>query len=503
MTSEKYQPTWSSLKRHRRPEWLDDAKFGIYYHWGIYSVPECGPNGSWYPHNMYRDELRWSIPIGVNPQFKFHLETYGHPSEFGYKDFIPQFTAEHFDPEEWARIFKDAGAKFAGPVAEHHDGFSMWDSQVNEWNVAKMGAKRDLVGDMEKAIKNVGLKFLVAFHHAENWWFYPHNRKDWDTSDPKYSGLYGPLHDTDVEDEVGAWPSWEKQDPPSEAFMDKWKAKIVEVIDKYEPDLIWFDFGLGWVLDKYKRDVLAYFYNKAEDLGKEVEIMYKDHDMPPGVGILDFELGRSATLAYNNWISDTSVDSIGAWSFVKDAGWKNGDTLIHNLVDRVAKNGYLLMNFGPRANGEFPEGAKQCFKAMGDWLKVNGEAIYATTPWVVAEEGPTKIAKDGGFNERNEVEYTSEDIRYTTKDNNLYAICLGWPGSFLFIKNLRPHFKNLQKGEKTRQNVQLIRESDIKTIQMLGDGKDLQWELTDLGLKVRIPENKPCKSAYTLRIALS
>jgi alpha-L-fucosidase len=500
MSSPKYQATWSSLKRHRRPEWLDDAKYGVYYHWGIYSVPECGPNGSWYPYNMYRESANKKRN---NPQFKYHLETYGHPSKFGYKELIPQFTAEQFDPVEWVKIFKDAGAKFAGPVVEHHDGFSMWDSAINEWNAAKMGPKRDLVGDIAKEIKKAGLKFLVAFHHAENWYFFPHHRKDFDTSDPKYSGLYGPLHDTKMEGKFGKWKDgWNNQEPPSEEFLDLWKAKIIEVIDKYEPDLMWFDFGLGYIRDRYKKEVLAYFYNKAEELGKEVDVIYKDHDFAPGVGVNDFELGRSEKLTYNNWISDTSVDAIGAWSYVKNSGWKSGNTLIHNLIDRVAKNGYLLMNFGPRANGEFPEGAKNCFKMMGEWLSVNGEAIYGTTPWLVAGEGPTNLKKGGGFIEKHEVKYTSRDIRFTTKGNALYAICLGWPGDELLIRALRPHFKTLKKGERARHNVHFITKSEIKSVLMLGDNKDLHWDLTDSGLKIQMPSEPPCKSAYSLKIEL-
>jgi len=181
-----FERRWRLLRRHATPQWLQDAKFGIYTHWGIYSVPACGPNGTWYPYYMYREGT---------PQYEYHVKTYGHPTAFGYKDFIPQFTAEKFDPDAWAELFKRAGARFAGPVAEHHDGFAMWDSQLTEWNAARMGPKRDVVGELAAAIRKQGMRFMVAMHHAENWWYFPHWRGEFDTADPRYAGLYGPPHD--------------------------------------------------------------------------------------------------------------------------------------------------------------------------------------------------------------------------------------------------------------------------------------------------------------------
>ena len=483
----KYEPTWNSLKQHRTPEWLDDAKFGIYYHWGIYSVPEFGPNGGWYPHQMYIDDT---------DQQKYHIETFGHPSEVGYRDLIPRFTAEHFNPDAWAAIFKQAGAKFAGPVAEHHDGFSMWNSTVNEWNAHKMGAKRDLVGEMERAIRKQGMKFMVAFHHAANWWFYPHWRKEYDTSDPKYSGLYGPIHNADAPKDT----QWQHQDTPNNEFLDKWKTKIIEVIDNYKPDLIWFDFGLGMIEDKYKQEVLAYYFNKAEEWGTEVEIFYKMHNIPPGFGVQDYELGRADKLTYHKWITDSSVDDQGAWSFVKDAGYKTVDALVHNLVDNVSKNGYLLMNFGPRANGEFPQPAQDCLTGIGKWLELNGEAIYGSTPWCIAEEGPTKMEQGGMFSERKEVAYTAEDIRFTVKDNAVYAICLGWPEKEFAIKTILKSYILLDKRKDIGAHVGLNAEG-IESIRLLGVDEDLRWDLTNEGLKITRPDEKPCDGAYVFKIA--
>ncbi|MBN2155140.1 MAG: alpha-L-fucosidase [Candidatus Lokiarchaeota archaeon] len=476
-----YDETWSSLKNHRRPEWLDDAKYGIYFHWGPYSVPECGINGSWYPNQMYIKGMK---------QNRHHVKHYGDPSKFGYKDLIPFFTAEFFDADEWAKLIKDAGAKFAGPVTEHHDGFSMWKSDVNEWNAFNMGPKRDIVGEMATSLRKQGLKFMTAFHHAHRWYFYPHWKKKFDTSDPKYTELYGPLHDENAR----GIKAWFRQDPPNKEFLDNWFTKIKEVIDNYQPDLMWFDFGLGRINDIYRKKMVAYYYNKAENWGKEVEILYKNHDLPPGVGILDYELGKSSQLTYHKWITDTTVDNQGAWSFVKKAGFKTPKKIIHDLVDRVAKNGYLLMNFGPKANGMIPEETKVIFKELGDWLRVNGEAIYGSTSWSIAEEGPIKLRKSEFieiqvflFKERKNSIYSSKDIRFTSKGNALYAIVLGWPKNELRIKKINP-----RKG--------LIYKNDIKSITLLGyDGK-LSWEYGKKGLTIQVPEIKPCKHAFVFKI---
>jgi alpha-L-fucosidase len=361
-----------------------------------------------------------------------------------------------------------------------------------------MGPKRDTVGEMEKAIRKQGLKFMVAFHHAENHWFFPHWKKNCDTSNPEYSGLYGPIHDVDSKINL-PW-RWIRQAKPSKEYLDNWKAKIIEVLDNYKPDLIWFDFGLGKLPDKYKREMLAYYFNKAEEWGKEVAVTYKMHNLPPNVGILDYERGRAGELTYYKWITDSSVDDQGAWSYVKEAGYKSGDTLIHNLVDRVSKNGYLLLNFGPKANGEIPDPAKNCLLQIGKWLEVNGEAIYNTTPWFIAGEGKTKLARGGGFSESAEVKYTARDIRFTVKDNIIYAIALGWPGEEFKIKTLRKSYKIIRQYEALRYYY-VMDESDIRSIKMLGVDKELEWELTDFGLKIKTPNEKPCEHAYVFKIS--
>lgn len=466
VSAKHYEPTWRSLKQYTVPQWLKDGKFGIYTHWGPYAVPAFGPNATWYSHAIYMDK--------DSEQYKHHVKTYGPLTKFGYKDFIPMFKAEKFDADEWAELFKKAGARFAGPVAEHHDGFAMWDTKYSEWNAAKMGPKRDVVGELEKAIKKKGMKFVTAFHHAESWWFFPVWDKRFDCGDPKYSGLYGPIHE---EDEL-----------PSKEFLDEWYGKIIEVIDKYDPDFIWYDFALGRMREDYRKRMVAYFYNKAEQRGKEVVITYKDHDLPPGVGIQDLELGQMARLTYHMWITDSSVDDQGAWGYVKTAGFKSVDTLVDNLVDRVSKNGFLLLNVGPKPDGTIPEGAKKCLLGIGKWLEVNGEAIYGTTPWMVSGEGPTRMRRGGAFSEEHPLEYTPEDIRFTVKGNVLYAICLGWPEEEFTIESF------------VENDNCILYESEIKSIKMLGVDKELDWEMTEDGLTIKTPDKKPCEHAFVFKI---
>jgi len=482
-----YEPIWASLKNHRTPQWLRDGKFGIYTHWGIYSVPACGPNGSWYAHNIYRPG---------NKQAEFHKKTYGPVSEFGYKDLIPMFTGEKFNADEWADIVQSSGARFAGPVAEHHDGFPMWDSKVNSrWNSAKMGPKRDVTGELAAAYRARGLKFMVALHHAEHWWFYPHWRQDCDVSLPEYSGLYGQLHNVEgLPPEVtSGWQDWTSQDKPGKEFHDLWRRKIDELIDGYQPDLIWFDFGIRFLQEDYKKRFLADYYNKEAQWQRELAVTYKGHDFAPGAALVDYELGRMDQLTYYDWITDTSIGDQGAWSFVSDAGFKKASTLIHNLIDNVSKNGYLLLNVGPRADGSIPEEAKRCLADIGNWLAINGKAIFETEPWVSYGEGPTQMDRTGHFSEHQEVAYTPEDIRFTCRDNVLYATFLGWPGDRAII----PFNQDKSSSFTTMKR---LYPDEIQSVRMLGVEQELKWSMTNQGLAIETPDEQPCEHAFAFEI---
>jgi len=466
-----YQPTWNSLRSWHTPQWLRDGKFGIYTHWGVYSVPAQGPNATWYANKFY-----W---FPDSPERKYQEATYGPLEKFGYKDFIPMFKAEKFNADEWADLFQKSGARFAGPVAEHHDGFAMWDTKYSEWNAAKMGPKRDVVGELSRAIKKRGMKFVAAFHHAENWVYFPTFDKRYDCGDPRYSGLYGFIHEKDA--------------LPNKAFLDQWKNKIIEVIDKYDPDLIWFDNGLEMITDSTKEEMMAYYYNKAAERNKEVVVTYKRNTLPPGTGLLDLERGQEADLTYYDWITDSTVDIGRGWGYVKGLGFKTLDNLIDNLVDRVSKNGYLLLNVGPKPDGTIPDEARELLIGMGKWLQVNGEAIYGTTPWVVAGEGPTKIGRRGDFNEKNDMTYTGQDIRFTVKGNNFYATVLDWPGEKVLIKSLAPRVQSWTAWTG-------LYPSEIVSVTMLGDGKELKWEVTKDGLVIEAPKAKPGDYAFVFKI---
>jgi len=468
-----YKPFWNSLNKHNVPAWFKDAKFGIYTHWGIYSVPAKGPNGSWYPYHMYQK--------GTG-QYAYHTKTYGRPSGFGYKDFIPMLTGKKFDPDEWARLFKKAGAEFAGPVGMHHDGFAMWDSRITKWNAANMGPKRDIVGCLEKSIRKTGMKFMVAMHHAENWYFFPHWEKSFDTSDPRYTGLYGDLHNT------GKPPKkindWNLQEKPNRKFHDKWLNILKEVTDNYKPDMLWFDFGIRHINDFFRRKYFAYYYNMAEKLKREVIVTYKYHDIPPNSAVNDIELGRLNEIAYHHWLTDTTVDDGQGWGYLKDAKYKEPSTLIHYLADNVSKNGRLLLNIGPNPDGEIPLEAKNILLEIGKWLEINGEAIYGTNPWTEYGEGPAKMLKTGPFCEDKDVKYSAKDLRFTVKDNTLYVICLGCPKEKIIIT----------KGLKW------VSKDEIKTVRALGSKEKLSWKMGRDCFLIEPPRIKPCEHANVFKI---
>jgi len=465
----RYEATWNSLSTHPVPQWFRDAKFGIYTHWGPYSVPAHGWNASWYPTQMYNDPAK-------DGNARYHEATYGPASKFGYKDFIPMFTGEKFNAEEWADLFARAGAKFAGPVAEHHDGFALWGSKLTKWNAVNMGPKRDVVAELDKAYRAKGMKFIATFHHAHNWWFFPTWNKNFDCSNPEYAGLYSRPH--------------EKDERPDKEYLDIWKGKLFEVIDRHRPDLIWFDFGLARIKESYRKEFLAYYYNKAEEWGKDVAVTFKTMKecmhLPPMTGIADIEVGKMNETTHYPWLTDSTIDAGEGWGHVNGLGYKSPERLIHNLIDRVSKNGYLLLNVGPRADGTIPEGAQECLREMGRWLEINGEAIYGTTPWMMSGEGPTKVVGGGHFSEENEVRFTSRDIRYTVKGDDLYAIVLGPPGDEVILqKAVAPEGKY---------------PDEITGVELLGVEGRLPYRSNTDGLVITMPKKMPCNHAVVLKL---
>ena len=457
-----YEPKWESLIQHPVPDWFRDAKFGIYFHWGVYSVPAY--ENEWYPRLMYIDAVHPRKKVNF---FQYHKKTWGPQDQFGYKDFIPLFTAEKFDADEWVDLFVKAGAKYVGPVAEHHDGFAMWDSKLTDWDAADMGPKRDIVGEIAAAARKRDLKVLTSFHHAYNWKYYE-PAFQYDAKDPRYAGLYGTPH------KPGA--------PESEDFLKDWLGKIVEVIDKYQPDYIWFDFG--WkedTFDPYKREFLAYYYNKAEEWGKNVVVSYKGNHLPRGAGVLDLERGRLDSLYQDVWITDTAIGK-KSWSYITNPDYKSVNVMVDNIIDRVSKNGNTLLNISPRADGTIPDEQKERLLGIGAWLKINGEAIYGTRPWFTYGEGPTHF-RGGSFIDKKELIYTAQDLRFTTKGNALYAIALDWPIDEIAIKSFR-----------------ILEKEKIKSVTLLGHDGELSWELGENGLTIKTPDKKPCDNAYSFKV---
>ena len=468
-----YAPTWDSLAKHTTPAWFDDAKFGIYFHWGIYSVPAF--DNEWYCRNMYIEGSRAN---------KFHNLVYGPSSKFGYKDFIPMFHAEKFNPEKWAELFRKAGAKFAGPVAEHADGFSMWDSKVNPWNAARMGPGRDVVGEMSKAIRNEGMKFIATLHHQWLWGWYPTMERSVDASDPKYAGLYGPLAPGSPFDYGKPTP------PPPQDFQDTWAAKTKEVIDQCQPSLIYFDSRLNIIDERHLADVISHYYNQAEHWREEVTVTYKEKDLPWGVGVLDIERGRLATLAPYKWLTDDAIDW-NSWCHVQNPSYKSADRIVDELVDIASKNGSLLLDITPTAEGVIPEPVVERLLAIGHWLTVNGEAIYGTRPWKVFGEGPTQI-KSGMFGEEKTPDFTAQDVRFTSRWKTLYAIALDWPQNTadMVIKSLNTNDALLAKGE-------------ITNISLLGSDAKLSWQHNSEGLRIVLPREKPGAFSYVFKVLLN
>ncbi|MEM6884580.1 MAG: alpha-L-fucosidase [Verrucomicrobiota bacterium] len=464
--AETYLPDWDSLAKHQAaPEWLADAKLGIYFHWGPYTVPAYG--NEWYPRHMHER--------GHHVE-RYHAKTYGDPAEFGYHDFIPDFTGEHFDPEEWAELFQQAGARYAGPVAEHHDGYAMWASKVTPWNAKDTGPQRDILGELFNSLEQRNIKTIATFHHARHlsgrsgWDSHYHQAKpDWppNSEDPKLRLLYGNL-------------------PEEEWLKNVWLAKLNEVIDQYQPDIIWFDSWLDQIPASYQQRFAAYYLNEANKWQKPVAIIRKQNDLPLSFTINDHEKAREPDIEPVLWMTDDTI-STGSWSYTQHLRIKPLSQVLHALIDTVSKNGVVLLNISPKADGTIPQDQREVLLGLGDWLRVNGEAIYATRPWVIAGEGPTS-EPHGGFASRKEflkLQYTKEDIRFTRNKENsvLYAIAMGWPGETLLLRSL----KGMELDE-------------VHSVRLLGTDAELKWQQTSQGMEVQLGQKPDYQLAFPVRI---
>ncbi len=437
-----FEATWESLEQnYRTPKWFMDAKFGIFIHWGVYSVPAAG--SEWYAKHMY------------NAMSDYHRQHWGKQTKFGYKDFIPMFKAEKFDPKAWAELFRKAGARYVIPTAEHHDGFAMYDSKLTRWNAKQMGPKRDVIGELAEAVRAEGMKFGVSNHRVENWDFMYPSQLPNDSTDlflPEYADLYGPPQQPTQQSGMGpkAMPAAvqggateavineaaeEGRHPQSDAFLNEWQLRTMEIIDKYHPDLIYFDNGINYrSLDPWKLRLARYYYNSAYQWKKEVSIQSKSRAYLAG-SIIDFEReSRAPRKPYGRyWQVDDPIGN--KFGYIEGLKLQNADGIIRNLVDNVACGGNLCLNVSPKSDGTIPEDQQQILLKIGKWLHTYGEGIYATRPYQTAIEN---------------------NIRLTCKDGIIYAFVLRWDG--------KPFTIHCIDGSK------------VKSITCLTDGKKVKFK---------------------------
>jgi alpha-L-fucosidase len=394
------------------------------------------------------------------------------------------FKAKHFDPAAWAKLFRESGAKYVVPVAEHHDGFAMYDSGLSDWTAAKMGPHRDVIGELAKAVRAEGLHFGASSHRVEHNFFLGVGRTfPSDINDPQYAAFYGPAHN---------WLENKNRTPlsndftyVSQAWADDWLARSAEIVEKYHPDIMYFDW---WIGQPYIRSNLtrfaAFYYNTSLKYGDHVGVInYKDYALQEQSAVLDLERGQLSDIRPLYWQTDTSISN-KSWGNIKDDTFKSPQFVIHQLVDIVSKNGNLLLNIGPRSDGTIPDEVQQVLRDVGSWLAVNGDAIYGTRPWKIYGEGPTKVTA-GSFHDTDTATYTAEDFRFTTKDNNLYAIELGWPAA----------------GEAVIRSLgTTIGGQKIASVVLLGSSGSLQFRQQSDGLHIQVPAQAPGRYAYTFRL---
>ena len=475
---EQFEPTVESLRHYQTAEWFRDAKFGIYVHWGVYSVAE---RGEWYAREMYEEG---------SPTYQYHVEKYGHPSKFGYKDLIPLWNAEKFDADAWLALFKEAGDRYFTPCAIHHDGFSLGRSNLTPYNAANMGPKRDLLEEMHAATLKAGLRwgFTTHFDRTLSWIQTSHGADKkgpladvpYDGNDPKYQDLYMPkYYDNNRAD---------TENPPV-MWREYCLLRHRELIELYKPDFYYFDSAVPFAGDDRGRtglQIFAEFYNAniAHHNGRlEGVIAYKGDKGPnrapyfAGIATLDIERGRSNKTLADPWQTD---DSIGPWGYNSTVRYKNADAVVDKLIDIVSKNGNLLLNVPPKADGTFDDATVALLKRIGKWLNVNGEAIYATRPWTVFGEGPEPRMGDRDTTSA----YTAGNFRFTTsKDGKtVYVIQMAAP-------RIGEKFSVATFG-KGRVGGSL----SIEAIKLVGSDAVIEWSRTDAGLEITAlqrPMNSP------------
>ena len=455
----KYKDTWESLSQYRVPEWYKDSKFGIFIHWGVYSVPAFG--SEWYSRNMY---------IKDSWEYKHHIETYGAHKDFGYKDFIPMFKAEKFSADEWCDLFKQAGAQYIVPVAEHHDGFQMYKSEVSHWNAYEMGPHKDIVGELSESARRHGIINGASSHRVEHWFFMGHGREfESDiTDDEKYGDFYYPAMPESNHHDLFSKPT------PTKEYLEDWLVRCCEIVDRFQPKIIYFDWWIQHSAVKpYLKKFAAYYYNRAEEWGGGV-INYKHDAFMFGCAVVDIERGQFADAKPFIWQTDTAVAK-NSWCYTENNDYKSPREIICDLVDIVSKNGRLLLNIGPKADGTIPDEDKHILLEIGKWLSINGEAIYGSEVWRYAAEGPTGVV-EGQFADGNDKNYTSRDIRFTVNNGCLYATVLKYP------ENGEVCIESLREADASRLP---LFHGILKDVDVLGFSEKPEFKRDEKGLHIK------------------
>jgi alpha-L-fucosidase len=500
-----FRPNWESLKGYRCPDWFRDVKFGIWAHWSPQCVPE---QGDWYARDMY---------IQGSSQYNYHVKTYGHPSQFGYKDICHMWRTDQWKPEELIRLYARTGAKYFVALANHHDNFDCWHSKYQPWNSVNIGPEKDLVGTWEKIARAHGLKFGISFHAtpARVWREFMPVRYGSDDSGP----LKGVPYDGVLTKADGRGKWWESMDPqdlngcphdkdtPCPEFVENFMLRVRDLIDKYNPDLLYFDDNCDWDFDSGAPSgkelnvwlgmpeltpvIMAYYYNaNVRRNGGKLDAVFNIKNVPTAVMstvVRDFEMRQADMLEPNPWQTDACI---GSWHYSRrifeNHKYRTPEAIVHLLVDVVSKNGNLLLNIPLPGHGR-PDADEFAFlDKFGAWMALNREAIYSTRPWKVFGEGPTKAA-GGSLYQGPGAQFVGGDIRFTTKGDSLYAIVLAWPQERrLIIKSLA-------------SDSPLYR-SEIARIELLGSESKIVWSRHTEGLTVNLPQKAPCDYAYVFKI---
>jgi alpha-L-fucosidase len=471
----KFKPTDESLKQYQYPEWFRDAKFGIWAHWGPQAVPR---RGDWYAKKMYISDNvnRQGAHTGPDADYKDHLERYGHPSKFGYKDIIPLWKAEKWDPEMLMALYKKVGAKYFVSMGVHHDNFALWNSKLHKWNAVNMGPKKDVVGIWQKEAQKQGLRFGVSEHLAASFtWFQSAHGSDkegpyagvpYDGADPQYQDLYHPLAAADDKGWLSNNPEWQKE----------WFNRIKELIDNYHPDLLYSDSGLPF--GDIGRSLIAHYYN--QDITKNrghLEAVYNCKQPSEGMWVQDIERGVNDTISPFPWQTDTSI---GDWFYRTGQKYKSGAEIVQMLVDIVSKNGNLLINVVQTPEGDLEPDVLAILDDIAKWTPVNGEGIYGSRPWKIYGEGPSTLKNQakGQFGGLRDVRpYGPTDIRFTTKGKTLYAFCMTAPTGDISITSLGKNSKLIDKA--------------VVSVKMLGSDEKLNWSQESDAMVIKKPAKLP------------